>query len=177
LAPRAIVLWVGPKHSGKTTAAARLVWEARAGGFAVAGCLAPSVYENGLLVGFDVVNVRSDERAPLARRRTRSGASRRFHFLPKGLALGREALGPAATRGACLIIVDEYGPRELASLGWRDATDHLITATDALLLLVVREELADEVQQLYGAAGIRRLVASRPESVDEILGMLGNHRP
>jgi nucleoside-triphosphatase THEP1 len=177
LAPRAIVLWVGPKHSGKTTAAGRLVLAARAGGFAVAGCLAPSVYENGLLLGFDIVNLRSDERAPLARRRARPGESRSFHFLPHGLALGREALGPAATGGASLIIVDEYGPRELAFLGWRDATDRLMTSTDALLLLVVREELADDVQELYGTAGTRRLVAARPESIHETLGMLVNPRP
>jgi nucleoside-triphosphatase THEP1 len=175
LAPRRIVLWIGPKHSGKTTRATHLVQAARAGGFVVAGCLAPSLYANGVLLGFDIVNLRSQERAPLARRRAAVGEDRGFCFLPEGLALGVKALGPGATRDADLIIVDEYGPRELAFLGWRDATDRLMTSSEALLLLVVREELVDQVQLLYQAVAARRLVAIRPESIDEVLTMLRNN--
>jgi nucleoside-triphosphatase THEP1 len=176
LAPRRIVLWVGPKHSGKTTSATHLVQAARARGFVVAGCLAPSLYANGVLLGFDIVNLRSQERTPLARRRAAVGEDRGFRFLPEGLALGREALGPGATREADLIIVDEYGPRELAFLGWRDATDRLMTSSEALLLLVVREELVGQVQRLYQAVVARRLVAIRPDSIDQVLTMLGNNR-
>jgi len=177
LAPQTIILWVGPKHSGKTTAAARLVHAARDGGFVVAGCLAPSVYANDLLLGFDVVNLRSGERAPLARRETGPGQDRQFRFLAEGLALGNEALDPTATQDADLILVDEYGPLELTFQGWRTAGDRLMTSTDAVLLLVVREELADEVQQLYDeAVPIRRLVAAQQESIDEVLAVLGNNR-
>ena len=50
-----LVLWTGKKHSGKTTAAARLAQTARAEGFAVAGSLAPSTYRNGRLIGYDIL--------------------------------------------------------------------------------------------------------------------------
>jgi nucleoside-triphosphatase THEP1 len=110
LTPPSIILWVGPKHSGKTTSAARLLQATRAAGFVVAGCLAPSVYANDSLLGFDVVNLHSGERVPLARRETGPGENRKFRFIAEGLALGNEALGPIATKDADLIIVDEYGP-------------------------------------------------------------------
>ena len=176
MAPQSIILWVGPKHSGKTTSAARLVHAARAAGFVVAGCLAPSVYANDSLLGFDVVNLRSGERAPLARRETGPGQDRKFRFIAEGLALGNEALDPTATQDADLIIVDEYGPLELTFQGWRTAGDRLMTSTDAVLLLVVREELANEVQQLYEAVPTRRLVAAQQTSIDEVLAVLGNNR-
>ncbi len=179
LAPLAhppVILWVGPKHSGKTTSAARLVEKARAEGFVVAGCLAPSVHENDRLVGFDLVNLRSGARTALARREARPGVGSGFRFLATGLTLGNEALDSAATTDADLFIIDEFGPLELAQGGWRTATDRLMLSTKAVLLLVVREELAAEVQQLYRAAAIRRLVATRPESIDEVLIMLGNKR-
>ncbi len=177
LAPSSLILWVGPKHSGKTTSAARLMQMARTDGFVIAGCLAPSVYVNDLLTGFDIVNLRSGERKVLARRETGPGADREFHFTVEGLALGNDAFGPVATKDADLIIVDEYGPLELACQGWHAAVDRLMTFTDAVLLLVVREELADEVQQLYGAIPTRRLAATQPQSIEEVLTALRNTRP
>ncbi len=171
-----VILWAGPKRSGKTTSVARLVQTARDAGFRVVGCLAPSVYADDSLLGFDVVDLHSGERAPLARRKTGPGQDWSFRFLAKGLTLGNEALDVAATTGADLIVVDEFGPLEFAQGGWRTATDRLIHSTKAVLLLVVREELAAEVQQLYRAATIRRLVATRQESIDEVLIMLGNER-
>ncbi len=176
LTPQAIILWAGPKHSGKTTSAARLVQAARDGGFVVAGCLAPSAYADDVLLGFDLVNLRSGARAPLARRDIEHRQDRSFHFLPDGLSLGEEALGPPATKDADLIIVDEYGPWELKSQLWRCATDRLMTSTDAVLLLVVREELAGEVLQLYAGPATRKLAALAPESVEEVLTLLGSRR-
>ncbi len=177
LASPSLILWVGPKHSGKTTSAARLMQTTRADGFVVAGCLAPAVYANDALLGFDIINLCSGERAALARREAGPDAGRKFHFPAEGLALGNEALGLTATRDADLIIVDEYGPLELAFQGWRAATDRLMASTGAVLLLVVREELADKVQQLYKAVQTMRLAATQPQSIDRVLAALRNNRP
>jgi len=176
LMPRSIILWAGPKHSGKTSSAGRLVEAARARGFLVAGCLAPSVYADHVLLGFDLVDLRSGRRAALARRNTGQGQDRSFHFWAEGLSLGDEALSPAATREADLIIVDEYGPWELKSQLWRHATDRLMTARNAVLLLVVREELVDEVLRLYAGPATRKLTALAPGAVDEVLTILEHHR-
>ncbi len=190
LAPRkrgtpkgSIILWAGPKHSGKTSSAARLVEAARGRGFIVAGCLAPLVHTGDVLLGFDVVDLRSGRRAPLARRDAGQQQDQSFHFWADGLRLGDEALGPTATRDADLIIVDEYGPRELEFQLWRRATDRLVRATHAsplrtraVLLLVVREELVDEVLRLYAGPATRKLSALAPESVDDVLALLEDRR-
>ncbi len=48
---------------GKTTAAARLTQRACAEGFTVTGLLAPSVYLNGELMGFDALDLKNKTRA------------------------------------------------------------------------------------------------------------------
>ena len=168
-----LILWVGPKHSGKTTSAARLVQAAGEHGFAVAGLLAYSRYRHGQLFGFDACDLRTGARAPLAKRGIHGGQIGPFHFLEEGVTLGRAALGRAATDGADLVIVDEFGPLELASQGWRGAVDSLVSAGQGRLLLVVREALADTVQQLYADVSCRQLTATGPESVPEVIRMLG----
>jgi nucleoside-triphosphatase THEP1 len=176
LAPRLLILWTGPKHSGKTTAALHLVEAARADGWTVAGCLAPSRYETDRLVGFDIVHLGNGRRTTLARRRTVRGREAGFQFTTDGWALGGEALRAAATQDADLIIVDEYGPLELASQGWRAATDRLMTTMEAALLLVVRKELVEKVRQLYGGIPTHEIVATEPGSIDRILALLANRR-
>jgi len=167
-----LILWTGEKHSGKTTSVGGLVETARAEGFGVAGILAPSVYHNGKLLGFDVLDLRSQTRAPLARRNIDAGKMGRFDFSAEGLKLGNTALSPASTSSADMVIVDEFGPMELDGQGWRKNVDSLLAASNALILLVVRQELAGRVQQLYGDSPCRKLQASEPESANEVITML-----
>lgn len=171
-----LILWVGEKHSGKTTSAANLAQTARAEGFNVAGLLAPSLYRHGRLIGFDALDLRSTERCALARRQTNPGKPRPFAFITDGLKLGNAALSAEATKSADLIIVDEFGPLELNGDGWRKNVDSLLASSDAVILLVVRRELADEVRQLYADAPCEKLAATDPNSIDDGLAMLKNHR-
>jgi len=167
-----LFLWTGPKHGGKTTGAARLAGLARQGGFRVAGLLAPSVYQDGRLAGFDAWDLHRDARTPLAVRRDDPGDVGWFHFLEEGLAFGRRALDMATTAGADLVIVDEFGPLELASRGWRAAVDALVHSGKIPLVLVVRQELADAVRDVYAEVPSRRLDATTPASAREILRLL-----
>ena len=161
-----LLLLTGPKHSGKTTAAAALAERARAGGLRVVGLLAESVRRDGVLAGFDVVDLATGRRAALARRGSPAPPGRQhagvFAFLDDGLALGAAALSPPAVDGADLVIVDEFGPLELAGRGWREAVDELLAAqVAAAVLLVVRERLVPAVRQLYAAHRPRVIDAAK----------------
>ncbi len=169
-----LVLWTGKKHSGKTTAAAKLAQAARAEGFAVAGLLAPSTYRNGRLIGYDILELRNKTRTSLAQHKTDGNKTERFTFAADGLKLGRSALSPAATKSADIIIVDEFGPLELRGDGWRRDVDSLLASSNALILLVVRRELVDRVQELYAGVPSRILSALEPESIDKIIASLKN---
>jgi len=166
-----LVLWIGEKHGGKTTSAGNLVRIARDEGFIVAGLLAPSVYSDDELLGFDAIDLRNENRVPLARRK-----KGRFIFLNDGLKFGNAALSMAATKSADLVIVDEFGHLELKGQIWRQSVDSLLTSSSALILLVVRQELASKVQQVYKDFPCRNIAAIEPESIDEVIGLLRNYR-
>jgi len=168
-----IVLLVGDKHSGKTTVAEKIAKNAKASGFDVAGILAPSVYRKEKLVGFDIVNIRNSKITHLADREP----SEKFTFTKKGLQFGIETLNSPAAGKADLIIVDEFGPMELAGKNWRKSVDSRLKSSDALLLLVVRSELADKVKNLYtnltvkinaiNQSGIKRVITMLKKSKKE----------
>lgn len=169
--PNKLILWIGEKHSGKTTSVANLVKIARSEGFNVAGLLAPSIYNEGKLIGFDAVDLRNENRISLTRRKTG-----RFTFFTKGIEFGNAALNTTATKTAELVIVDEFGPLELSGQVWRNNVDSLITVSDALILLVVRQELTDEVRQTYIDFPCRNFAANEPGSIDKVIGMLRDCR-
>jgi nucleoside-triphosphatase THEP1 len=169
---RKLILWTGEKHSGKTTTAARLVKTARDRGFRVAGLLAPARCDDSVLTGFDAVDLQSRQRAPLARHNESGGATGRFEFLAEGLRLGNVSLSPASTNSADLVVVDEFGPLEMNCQGWRPAVDLLLQSSKAVILLVVRRRLAEQVRHLYGNFANVRLAAAKPESIDTVISIL-----
>jgi len=173
---RKLILWTGEKHSGKTTCAARLAGMARDEGFDTAGLLAEALYHDGRLIGFDAIDLQTENRAPLARRRSTGGESVPFDFIAEGVELGRNALSIAATESADLVVVDEFGPLEMNSQGWRTDVDLLVRTSEALILLVVREELAGQVQHLYLNVPSLMLCAAEVESVEKVMSVLRGRR-
>jgi len=171
-----LILWTGRKHSGKTTSAARLAGMARVEGFDTAGLLAEALYHDGRLIGFDAIDLQTENRAPLARRRSEGGEFVPFDFITEGVELGRNALSIAATESADLVVVDEFGPLEMNSQGWRTDVDLLIRSSEALILLVVREELAGQVQHLYASVPNLELPAAEAESVEKVMSVLRGRR-
>jgi len=170
--PTKLVLWTGPKHSGKTTAADELARRARAEGFAVTGLLAPAVRRGGKLIGFDALDLRSESRVLLARRTVDGESPGPFAFSTAGLEFGRKALRRAGKESAELVIVDEFGPVELGGGGWRTEVDRLLASAGTVVLLVVRREIADRVAKLYGRLTSRQLPATGPESIAKVITIL-----
>jgi nucleoside-triphosphatase THEP1 len=170
--PHKLILFIGRKHSGKTTAADRLARQVRSKGFRVAGLLAPSVYEDNRLVGFSGIDLGRDRQIDLANRRTAEGKRGRWEFTKAGLKLGRAALNPSAASSADLIIVDEFGPLELEGRGWRKEVDLLLASTNVPVVLVVRQELEGPVQKLYENYPSTKLAATKKDSINKIVKIL-----
>ena len=154
-ATRPLVIVTGATGSGKTTLVAAVVERLRARGARVAGILAPGHLADGRRTGFDIVNLTTGEREPLAREDERVAGPHprwsRFAFSPEGLALGHKALAEDA-RGADVVVIDEVGPFELSGGGWADALDALVAMPSGAMLLVVRESVVDAVQARWGSA-------------------------
>lgn len=171
-----VVLWTGRKHSGKTTRAEELAVRARREGFEVAGLLAKAQYQGGKLAGFDAVDLRSGSEARLARRRSEGGGKCGFSFVAEGLELGSAALSPESVGSADLVIVDEFGPLEMNSEGWRSDVDRLVRSGNALILVVVRDELTEEVGRLYADSLRGVVIAGGRGAIDEVISMLKDRR-
>jgi nucleoside-triphosphatase THEP1 len=171
-----LILWTGKKHSGKTTAVAKLVKIASSEGFEIAGVLAPSVYHNGRLVGFDALDLQDKTCAPLARRKINGGKNESFTFIASGLKHGYDALSAGINESVDIIIIDEFGPLELNGEGWRKSADSLMSYSNILKLFVVRLELADVVQRLYKDIPCLKLAANESKSIDKVIRILGNRR-
>ena len=52
----------------------------------------------------------------------------------------------------------------------------LLASTDALVVLIVREELQEKVQNLYKNYPSLKLAANKQESVNEVVNILRNRR-
>jgi hypothetical protein len=63
---------------------------------------------------------------------------------------------------------------ELNGDGWRKNVESLLASSNAVILLVIRRELADQVQQLYEHIPNRKLAATEPNSIAEVIKMLKN---
>jgi nucleoside-triphosphatase THEP1 len=173
-ASRLTAIVAGGTGSGKTTLVTAVVEHLRARGVRVAGILAPGYLAGGRRSGFDLVNLATGERAPLAREEDHVAGPHsrwsRFAFTPEGLALGHKALGEDA-RGADVVVVDEVGPFELSGGGWADALDALAATSSGTMLLVVREAVIDAVKAKWGSAetAVYDVASASPQEIADRL--------
>ena len=141
-----VILLTGAVGAGKTTALNKHVRDWRESGRDVRGILAYRVFEGEQLVGYDLEIIGEDKRIILARK---SGTGLEkigpFVFSDDALAQGRRALKASAT--ADVVVVDEIGPLELAGGGWSEEVKWLLRESNAVMVLVVREGLVDEIRQ------------------------------
>jgi nucleoside-triphosphatase THEP1 len=169
-----LILWTGPKHCGKTTSASNLIQKARAEGFTVAGILEPSLYNNGELIGFDVLDLHSQKRTPLARRNKDKSTTGSFNFITDGLKFGNAVLTSEAIKSAELVIIDEFGPLEVNGQGWRRNIDSLLSSSNAIMLIIIRQELKDTFRRLYPNVPCLELEAIEESSSLEVITMIKN---
>lgn len=147
-----LLLLIGDRQSGKTTACRRLVELARARGLSVGGIICPAVHEGRRRVGYDVIDLSTGGSTRLATTKG-PGVERvgRFHFAPEGLALGNTALSRAGASRDALVIIDEVGPLELAGGGWSRQLPSLADRP-GITLMTARRALASELAKVWNVA-------------------------
>lgn len=137
-----VIVVTGRSGSGKTPAIGQLVDVLRRRDVPMFGFLQPPVWQGAHKVGFDLVDVRSGETAPLGRRVAdgRGDHLTPFVFDPRGFALAHRALRLPPRGG--VLIVDEIGPVELRGEGhWSDLARAWRTGRPMAAVLTLRRQL------------------------------------
>ena len=159
------MLITGSPGCGKTTFCRKIVDSARLDGARVGGVLAPAVHFDGYHIGADAVDLATGRSAPATRLAcddaVRACHGSRWVIMRQGLDLARAALEQAIRQRFDLIVVDEFGPLELAGGGIRqEATDAWTSGRD--VLLVARAAVADEAIRALGRPPDLRMVPEAP---------------
>lgn len=140
-----VVLITGKINSGKTASIINLVEKERAKGNSPTGVIAHGVFENGIKIGFDVEDIASGEKIPLARVSEVFDISfsvGRFTFSAKGFDFACKALLRFKPGG--VVFIDEAGPLELKGGGYAECLHALLKSGIAKIYIVVRDDCVKE---------------------------------
>ncbi len=151
-----IWLITGDPGSGKTTVVSKILLKAKTGGFTVGGFVTREVRSHGERIGFQLVDVASEESSSLASVEHNPGPRvGKYHVNLKTLAsLGANAL-EHAKQISDLVVCDEIGPMELCSPEFRRGVTEAVLNSRKPCLCVVHKRLADPLIEA---------VRSNPES-------------
>jgi nucleoside-triphosphatase THEP1 len=145
-----IILITGPINSGKSSAMMKLVLQEKAAGFFPTGIIARAVIEHDRKIGFDIIDLLSDEIKPLARLNWNISDSfkvGKYLFAREGFEFARKALLNFHTDG--VVFLDEAGPLELDDCGYADCLRQLIDSNIRKLYIAVREECVTELREKF----------------------------
>ena len=177
-----VILISGAVNSGKTTFLHKLISDYRENDLSVGGFTAEAVYEQGQKTGYDAQDLITGAREPIVRRdcamdvqtryhdsaqtnslnpgrkpkidiRAADGAQRvgPFKVFESGLAFCRRCVDAASQ--CDYICIDEVGPLEIAGGGHRALLDKSLSESTSNLIIVVREGVTEELQQIAKAKG------------------------
>jgi nucleoside-triphosphatase THEP1 len=177
-----ILLLTGDRGAGKSTLCELLAGEAERRGVPIGGIACPAVFgPDGTKIGCRVRDLASGEERELGSTVRDLGGPRwkGWSFSREGFEAANRAVLAALDRGAGLVILDEVGPVELSlGAGLEPALEALdrrpagtdragsgrhspdggdSAATGSLVLLVVRPELAEELERRYPGSGTIRV--------------------
>lgn len=150
LPPNVSVL-TGGKGEGKTTYLTKIIEKFKAQSISVGGIFSPRVIENNITIGYDVVDIMSNNRERFLRISDNNNLEKigRYRILPEGLKMGSRALLSKNNRLNKFVIIDEVGALELHGHGWAGNLNELMKVSNCHLLLTVREGFIDQVIQKW----------------------------
>jgi len=146
-AKKNIIIITGEIRHGKTTMLLELISLLKKENIPVGGIAAPDVFENNQRIGYDIINMATEERVVLSRI---TGSSEmiqigKYFLHPKGVAFGQKALSVENNQTSQLIVIDEIGPMELDNQGWARSIDDLLKHFEIPIIFVVRSSIVNQV--------------------------------
>lgn len=158
----------GPIGVGKTRACLDLEERAREDGINTKGVISPAVFVEGEQIGYDCLDLTSDEVFPLVRLRNLVGGPEwffhgdlKYAFSIPGFERGNGILtnGSKSMDKAALVFIDEYGRLEKAGLGFHSGAIRVAEglARGGVAVFACRTDILGDVEELVeGRASVVR---------------------
>lgn len=145
-----VIIVSGNISEGKTSFIQGLIGKLKSEGIPVAGIYSPKIQHNGVTIGYDIVDIESNERFSFLRLNQGSSGHSigRFNIEPAAMLWGDKILSPARLKDKTIIIIDEIGKLELNGGGWKNSLEKLLKS-DNNLIITVRTDYVDRIIQKF----------------------------
>ena len=142
-----VFVLTGALGQGKTTQIQYLISNLKEKEINIGGIYSPRVTENDTTVGYDIVDIRNNEREVFLRINGDRSYEKigRYYIYPSGLQKGISALNPAVNTKNKIVIIDEVGSLELGNKGWANSIQKLVDENSNHILLVVRDCFTEKI--------------------------------
>ncbi|MCX6253709.1 MAG: hypothetical protein NTV31_04440 [Bacteroidia bacterium] len=146
-----VFILTGSSEQGKTTQIQKIIEIFKENGIAVGGIYSPRIIESNKTIGYDIIDIVTNEREIFLRQTEDDTLTKvgRFKIYPKGLQKGDNALNPSANIKNKVIIIDEAGYLELEDHGWANSIKDLLSTSKNHILLVVRDIFVEKIIQKW----------------------------
>jgi nucleoside-triphosphatase THEP1 len=143
---RKIFIITGAIGQGKTTQVIKIVDSLLKKEISISGIFAPRIMENGVTIGYDIVDIETNIREPFLRDNADTGLPKigKYTIFPKGLEKGINVLNKSAVDKPHIVVIDEVGKLELNNQGWSTNITELVNG-HSIMLLAVRDSFTEQV--------------------------------
>jgi len=142
-----IFILTGSIGQGKTTYLQKLIDFFKSKDIQIGGIYSPRVVENETTIGYDIIDINTNNREIFLREGESLKEPRigRFNINLKGLQKGVKALKKTESSNAKIVIIDEVGLLELQNKGWANNIHELVSNSQNHILLVIRDSFVEKV--------------------------------
>jgi nucleoside-triphosphatase THEP1 len=157
IANKRIYIVSGEINSGKSSFLYEVVKYLQKKEIETGGVFSQSVYSDGNKVGYDLVNIKTNERISFMKLKDANCnednnnsidkiySIGKFKYSEEALTFGKEILSVENLLNVDVIIVDEIGPSELQGDLWADSLDEIIRVEEKIIILVVRQSIVEDI--------------------------------
>jgi nucleoside-triphosphatase THEP1 len=142
-----VVILRGIEKTGKSTCLKNLVENLKRKNIKAGGFISPSVFENNILIGYDLVDVLSNKRVVLSRTYGNEEMPKvgSYYFNKYCIDFGKQLFDINNLTDIEIVVIDEVGPWEIKNQGWAKSLNQLIRSFEKPMIWVVRESIVDKV--------------------------------
>ncbi len=145
-----IIIVSGEKNEGKTTTIKNMISEFKKKQIHFGGIISEKYYENNLLKGYDILNVKTNEKQGFLRKGdyNNSDKIRKYSILKSGLKFGNDTIMSSINNND-IVIIDEIGQLELNNKGWHNSIVNLFLSDVKYIIFSIRTEFVNDIISKY----------------------------